>query len=406
MEARTATLENARALAGRHPLVRIIADRQARRLAAGGLIGRFREAGTSLAIVLAIHTGHRSFAVAGLAAAAYLAGAAVSRPAHGRLIDRSSAYRGLMLASLANSAALVVLAGAVYERSGDVVLLGAAAAVGLTLPALSAALRALWPRVIGDSDSAYAFDTLLYEISLVVSPPIVAAIVALISAPCALIGLACIGTIGTAVVATAPATRSEHETASGLSNDALMSRLVLSLIIISLLVGFAEGSMTVLVPAFASQHHATPASGVLLAALAAGSLIGVFNYGPLAQRTQWPARLVICAGALTLSLCLLAILGHDLLGFGLLLVLVGLALAPTLTTGFVAIRRVAPTTALTEAFTWTSFFASAGAAGAQALAGKLITGAGVTTALWQPAVAAAAALAATIITLHLARGFA
>lgn len=79
----------------------------------------------------------------------------------------------------------------------------------------------------------------------------------------------------------------------------------------------------------------------------------------------------------------------------------GIALAPTLTTGFVAIQQVAPPTALAEAFTWTSFCASAGAAGAQALAGNLIAHLGITAAIWLPAAAAAIAVPAAILTRRL-----
>jgi hypothetical protein len=102
--------------------------------------------------------------------------------------------------------ALTGLAAAVWRHGGDAVLLAAAVAIGLTLPAFSAALRALWPQVIpGHSDGAYAFDTLLYELSLIISPAIVGLIATLISAPLALVLLACAGTAGTAIVATTPA---------------------------------------------------------------------------------------------------------------------------------------------------------------------------------------------------------
>jgi hypothetical protein len=76
-------------VAARHPFARIAFAREARRLAAGGLVGRFREAGTGLAIVLAVRGAAGSYAVAGTAGAAYLLAAAVSRPAHGRLIDKA-----------------------------------------------------------------------------------------------------------------------------------------------------------------------------------------------------------------------------------------------------------------------------------------------------------------------------
>lgn len=387
----------------RHPFVQIAIAGQARRLVVGGLVGRFREAGTSLAIVLAVRGVTGSYAVAGAAAAAYLIAAAVSRPVHGRLIDRAGAGRGLIATSLANSLALTGLAAAAWRHGGEAVLLAAAAAIGLTLPALSAALRALWPQVIGEfSDDAYAFDTLLYELSLIISPAIVGLIATLISAPLALVILACAGTAGTTIVATTPAARASHTAAPGAGHEhRLLSRLVVAVIIVALLVGFAEGSMTVIVPAFASNDHQPAAAGPLLSALSAGSLIGALSYGMLARRTAWPVRLIICASALVLASAALGILGRGIILFGVLLAVVGIALAPTLTTGFVAIQQVAPPVALAEAFTWMSFCASVGAGAAQALAGNLIANLGVTAAIWLPAAAAAIAVAAAILTRRL-----
>ena len=50
--------------------------------------------------------------------------------------------------------ALTGLAAAVWRHGGDAVLLAAAVAIGLTLPAFSAALRALWPQVIPGTQMA------------------------------------------------------------------------------------------------------------------------------------------------------------------------------------------------------------------------------------------------------------
>ncbi|HEU5391750.1 MAG TPA: MFS transporter [Streptosporangiaceae bacterium] len=388
----------------RHPFVRIAFARDARRLAAGGLVGRFREAGTGLAIVLAVHGSAGSYAVAGTAGAAYLLAAAVSRPAHGRLVDKTGGRRGLLGASLANSLALAGLAVAVWVHGRDGLLLAASAAIGLTLPALSAALRALWPQVIaGPQDEAYAFDTLLYETSLIISPACVGLIATLASAPAALIVLACAGTLGTAIVATAPAARTARAVTAGPAAERLLSRLVITVITVTLFSGFAEGSMTVIVPAFASHHHQAAAAGPLLAALACGCLAGSLGYGLLARRGRWPGRLVTCACALTLTCAGLAGLSHGIIVFGVLLAATGVTLAPTLTTGFVAIQQTAPPASLAEAFTWASFCASAGAASAQALAGNLIAHLGVTIALWLPAAAAAATAGTAILTRRLYR---
>lgn len=374
-----------------HPFLQVVADRDARRVAIGGLVGRFREAGVGLAIVLAVRAVEHSYAIAGVASAAYLIAAAITRPVHGRLVDRTSPAAGLIAPSLLNSTTLLILAAAVWQRASESLLLASAAAVGVTLPALSATLRALWPIVTPDiADDAYAFDTLLYEISLIASPALVGIIATQASPAIALLTLACVGTAGTLTVARSPAAyRRRPALDHPHQAPGLLAPSVVALIIIALLIGFAEGALTVLVPGFATAHHAASASGVLLSAFSAGSLIGALAYARLATRTTWPQRLAICSGALTLTLAAVAVFDNTPLIFGGLLALAGIAFAPTFTTSLIAIKEAAPPRALTEAFTWASFCASAGAAGAQALAGQLISGPGINTAVWQPALAAA-----------------
>lgn len=386
-----------------HPFVPIAATPQARRLAAAGLIGRFREAGVGLAIVLSARDSGYSYAVAGLAAAVYLVACAISRPAHGRRVDRVGAPRALLVPSVANSLALAALAAAAWQRAGELVFLGCAALIGVTLPALSATLRALWPRVTASAlDATYAFDTLIYEVSLIASPALVGVIAVQVSVPLALIVLAATGTIGTAAVSLSPAARwAKTGPPATHPGRPLLGPVVIFLVAIEFLIGGAEGSMTVLVPGFASSHRVASASGILVSALSAGSLAGALAYGLIARRTTWPTRLIACTGALTVTLTALPTLARSPVAFALLLAVVGVTLAPTLTTGFIAIKDAAPPQALAEAFTWASFSAAAGSAAAQALAGQLINGPGITTALWEPAGATMLALLATTLTVRL-----
>jgi MFS family permease len=387
-----------------HPFIAILGNPQARRLAAGGVVGRFREGGTGLAIVLAVRAVNGSYATAGLAAAGYLAGAALSRPVHGRWADRSTTARALLVPSAANAAALIGLAVATWRDAPVAVLVALAVLVGLTLPALSAVLRSLWPRVSGElAEHAYAFDTLLYEVSLVVSPAIVGLLAVAFSPAVALIVLAVAGSAGTAMVvrtSVPPRVATDRLARAG---TRLLTGTVALLVGVACFVGLAEGSLTVIVPAFASSSHRPGASGLLLSALAIGSLIGALAYGSIVRGSAWAPRLVGCTAALAASFVVLGALHPDVVVFGLVLTASGIALSPTLTTGFIALQRASPASALTEAFTWASFSASAGAAGGQALAGWLIAGPGIRTALWEPAAGAGAALVICSIALRRSR---
>lgn len=379
---------------------------QARKLALGGIVGRFREGGTSLGIVLAVRATGGSFALAGAAAAVFLFGAAISRPAQGRWIDRTTPRRALILATSANALTLLGLAAAVSLGSAVGLLIAISGLVGLSLPAFSAVLRALWPTVAPAAvEHAYALDTLLYELSLIAAPALVGLLVALASPSVALIALAALGSAGILIVASTSAARPVRQPEVKRERRTRpTSRAFAALVVITLCVGFAEGSLTVIVPAFASGHHTPGISGPLLSALAAGSLAGAVAYGAVVGPVTWRQRLVGCAALLTAGFVLLASFAHSVVLLALLLAAVGVALSPTLTSVFIAIERTARSAALTEAFAWTSFSAPAGAAGGQALAGLLIAGPGLSIALWQPAIAAGAALTVSMLAVRLAPG--
>lgn len=395
----------------RHPFLALLAAPTVRRLALGGGIGRLREAGTGLAIVLAARAATGSYASAGGAVGVYLLAAALGRPFHGRLVDRRGP-RVLLWPSAINGAILAGLAVAVALGARDTIILAGAVLTGASLPAISATLRASWPRVVpGEVERAYAFDTLLYELSLVLSPTLVALLAAAASPAAALGFVAVAGTVGTAIVAlVAPREPASSAPAPAVPRPApavqtanppgrparLTSPVVLALIAVSAFTGLAEGSLTVIVPAFASAHGGGALSGLLLSALSLGSLAGALAIGLVPARVAWQVRLPATSAGLVGAFVLLAVARPGPAGFAVLAALVGLALAPTLTTGFLALQRTAPARALTEAFTWASFAAAAAAGGGQALAGRLVAAHGVATALWEPAVAAACALALAI----------
>ena len=377
---------------------RVLETREARRVAAGGLVGRFREGGTGLALILAVRGTHGSFAAAGAASAAYLVAAAACRPLHGRWVDRAGSRIPLLGGSALNSLTLVIVAAAAWREAAGWMLIALSALAGVTLPALSATMRALWPRLAPDAgEHAYALDTLSYELSLIASPALVGGLAVAASPPLALIVISALGLIGTSVVATAPVAGAlDRERTGDGGGSSGLTDAVRSLIALSFFVGAAEGSMTVLAPGVASAHHDHAVSGLLLSILSVGSLLGVLAYGSVSDRGTLPRRLIAGTGGLTIACVLLATFGSTLAGFAETAVLVGLMLSPTLTAGFVAIRLAAAAGALTEAFTWASFAAAGGAAASQALAGALIAGPGVDTALWLAPVAAFAGLGGAI----------
>jgi hypothetical protein len=362
------------------------------------VVGRLRDGGVSLAIVLAIRHTSGSFALAGAGAAVYAIAAAISRPLVGRWVDRLGASRALARTTVVNCVVLTALAGCVAARTSAALLLVLAGLVGLTVPPLSAALRALWPTAMPEHrDGAYALDTLLYELSLVIAPALVGAVTALASATVALVLLAFFGALGSWL---AGGTRAAGARTAAVSHaqGSMRTRVFAMLALITLFVGVAEGSLVVLVPAFTTAHRAASSGGLPLSALAGGSLLGALAYGAHRWSASTARRLLVTTAGLTISFVAVASLAHSVLGLVLLLALAGGALAPTLTTLFLAVQAVAPPQSLAQAFTWASLAGTTGAAAGQSLAGALITSTGLKSALWIPVAGAAIALALSPLT--------
>jgi len=374
--------------------------RQARWLALGGLLGRFREGGVSLAIVLAVHHEHRSFALAGLVSAVFLAGAAVTRPLHGRLIDRFASRSVLSFSSAANGLLLVAFAILVGRGMAGYGLLALAAGVGMTLPALSASLRSLWPTVAPDlNEHAYALDTVVYELTLIMAPALVGLLAGAATPAVALIALAALGVTGTAIVAAVPAAGAAAPAGRGPRSPRprVLTQALVRLLVINLVVGCAEGSLTVLAPGAAAARGTPGVAGLLLSVMSIGSLVGALVYGALVEVATVYRRLLVCTGITTVAFLALGLAGGHIGVFATVAVVAGFAISPTITSAFIAIQGVTTRRTRTEAFAWASFCATVGAAVGQAAAGVLTAGPGLRLALWQPCIFAAAALAVALL---------
>jgi MFS family permease len=147
--------------------------------------------------------------------------------------------------------------------------------------------------------------------------------------------------------------------------------------------GLVGGAAQVAIPAFADEHGAAWASGLVLAAIAAGSIAGGLRFHP--PRDRYPLLLALAAagpGVLALA--------PSLLVMGALGLMIGLVLAPAFAAGFSLVSRLAPAGAVTEAFAWTSTTLVVGLAVGNAMTGALVEAASPRAAL---AVSSAIALA-------------
>src|SRR5919202_3134900 len=160
-----------------------------------------------LAILLLVRDTSGSFAEAGRVVGAFGLANALGAVVQGRLMDRFGQPPVLRRAAGGHVAMLVALVVAAGRGAPAWALGLCALGAGACLPQVPAAMRSVWSALVADEDrrqTAYALVTIVFEVSVVTAPVLVAAIVAVASPSVAVLAAASIaGTGGAGVAATA-----------------------------------------------------------------------------------------------------------------------------------------------------------------------------------------------------------
>jgi MFS family permease len=295
--------------------------------------------------------------------------------------------------------ALILLVVAAERDAPTWVLALCAVGGGATVPQLPASMRSLWNGLVDDPQrraTAYALVAVVFEVSVVTAPAIVAGIVALFSPAVAVITAGSIAAASAVVFSLTAASRrwrgGRHEAGWLGPLAAPGMRTVFAVLAVF---GTAMGIVQVAVPAFAADRGSAAAGGLLLAALSLGSLAGGLVYGARTWPGAPPARLAALLLGLGAAFALLALAGTPPV-LGVLLALSGLLVAPTTVIGSTLLDSVAPAGTVTEAFAAMVMGIVAGTALGNAAGGALVESASYDTAV---VVAGAIAVAGSCLVL-------
>src|SRR3954449_5443356 len=177
------------------------------------MVGRIPIAMVPLAYILLLRATGQSYAVAGsVAASVAIAGGLAAMP-QGRLVDRLGQARVLVPFAAVNAAAILALLLAARAGAPAGVLIAIGVIDGLSLPPLSASMRALWPVLTGGDErleTAYALEAVLQE-GFYIGGPLVVGLVVLIASPDAAVVTAAVLTLaGTILFATSRISRTQR----------------------------------------------------------------------------------------------------------------------------------------------------------------------------------------------------
>src|SRR3954451_16521214 len=345
-----------------------------------GLVARLPISMAGLGGVFLVHAGTGSYGVAGSVSAVYMFATAAMAIAQGRLIDTLGQRLVLNVASVAVGGATGVLIASVQADWPMVTSYLAAAVAGGTLPSVGSAVRARWTHVLtapADLQTAYALEAVVDEAVYILGPIIVTVLATAIDPVVGLATAAVLGSLGSLAFAvqrrTEPPAR-PHDHTTG-ARPPMPWRTVLPLATVCAALGILFGAAEVTTVAFADEQGHKSYAGALLALWALGSLLAGGVTGAINWHRGPSFRLRVGALGMAAAMAPLYFVG-SIPVMGVLLLIGGVAIAPTMIATMSLTQASVPPARLTEGMGIMQTGVIAGVAPGAALGGLVVDGHG------------------------------
>lgn len=362
------------------------------------LVGRLSYGIVFVCLAVALTRATGSYAWAGGALAGFGMTVAALAPVRARLIDRHGPWRVLPVMACTYAVLLAALAAAAWRSADRGLLLGLTVAAGTCAPPLGPTMRALWNGLVPDAElrqRAYSLDTVAEELLFVCGPLLAGVFIAVGHPEAGVVASAVLVVCGTAGMVSSPAVTGRRfgapaDEAAAQDDRRRLGRGILLPVLSAGSVGASLGALSLLIVAFATQHQQLTAVAWAEAGLAVGSVVGGLAYGARAWRAPLRVRLPLLAVGLGATQAVAGLAPAPLV-LALAVVAVGVWVAPTLTSAYLAADQAAPERARTRAGTWVnSAFNAGNAAGTAAI--------GLAVDHWPLTVCFAAAAAVPVVT--------
>lgn len=329
-----------------------------------------------ISIILLIKATYGNYSLAGLVSAVNIIATALVAPTLSRLVDQYGQTK-IMVPSLIISVASVsgMLAVALLHAYPGLVCLFAALA-GATWGSPSALVRSRWAKTVQrprQLTTAYAYESAMDEVVYTLGPVLSTVLGTVFHPALGIILIVVFVLIGGIGFFSQRATEPEpsprptgHRRSSVIRTPAV---IVLALTYVG--AGMMFGANDVAVVDFADALGYPAMSGVLLALFSLGSMFAALVYGSRTwQAPMWKLYAIgVFALAIGSSMYLLA---HSLPVMAVIMLIAGVACAPTMTNVNMIVARVVPSESLTEGLTWMSTSLNLGLSIGSALAGPAI----------------------------------
>ncbi|MGO4257330.1 MFS transporter [Marmoricola sp. RAF53] len=363
-----------------------------------GIVARLPMSMMTLGIVILVSEQSGSYALAGQVAAAYVIGNAALALVQGRAADRFGQTVVLWVDAILFAATTGLLVRSVTDGWANPWPHVLAALAGASMPQIGSMVRARWADLATDDTerhTAFAVEAVGDEMVFVAGPTVVTFLSTIYAPQTGLVVAVVVGTIGTVLLALQRRTVPPGHRHAEHGPDPLPWDALIPIGTVAIFLGTLFGALEVATVAVAEDAGHKSASGLLLTVFSLGSMAA----GLVAGATTWKRsplqRVRIGVALLAGALFVLPFL-DDLVLLGVVLLVVGTTLAPTLIAGVTLLEASTPRSRLTEAMAVFQTGISAGLAPGAYVAGLVADHTTGASTYWVCAVAGVFSTVATL----------
>jgi MFS family permease len=377
-----------------NPYLHVLGTPHALPMVLAAFIGRLPLSMVGLGSVLLVQSETGSYGLGGAVAAVGAVASAAAGPVIGRLAD-THAQRRVLWGVLA----VFVVAGALFLVSVRDhwplwTVFASAGTAGASLPPVASMIRVRWTHLLRGTPrlpTALAMESVVDEFVFIVGPVLVTFLSTTGHTTSGVVTAFTLAAVGGLLFAGQRHTEpppAPHEHRNGASAMRVPGLRVL--FVVGAAVGAILGTLQIALVAFADEVDARALSGLLIAGLAAGSMVAGIGWGTVHWRVRLRHRLVVVLVVLTLLTLPLTLVDDYWLMLPLV-VLTGIAVSPSLISAFTLAEVLVPRSQVTEAFTWIGTALGVGVALGASVAGKIVDSVGANASFLVATVAAGAA---------------
>lgn len=361
------------------------------KFSAAGLLARLPMSMMGISTILAVQELYGSYAAAGRVGAAGIVAAAIAAPILSRKVDTHGQAKVMLPAVIGSALSLAGMIFAATARAPEAFLMLLTALAGGLSGSMGSLVRARWTAILEKPEevhTAFSLEAALDEVVFILGPILATVLCTVNFLPvtsgwAASLFFQVAGSIWFLLQSeTEPPVREQSREASDSSETSSSGDLqkpqhvlrysaVTVVVLIFMFHGALFGANDVAVVAFSEEQGMKSAAGTIMAFLATGSLIAALIFG--SRPWPWPLWKQLLLGVIMMAV------GSSAFSFApniavlcVFMLVMGMAIAPTLTTGNNIVQAVIPPEKLTEGLAWLGTSMNVGVSLGSLFAGMLV----------------------------------